>query len=46
MKITREGVGKLPLDVFLTAVAGIYNKQDEKRSIYDIWLHATHHAAS
>jgi NTP pyrophosphatase (non-canonical NTP hydrolase) len=46
MKITRDNVGNLPLDEFLTTVAGIYSKQDEKRSIYDIWLHATHHAAS
>jgi NTP pyrophosphatase (non-canonical NTP hydrolase) len=46
MKITKHNVGKLPLDEFLTTVAGIYSKQDEKRSIYDIWLHATHHAAS
>ncbi len=46
MKITRGKVGHLPLDEFLTAVAGIYSKQDESRSVYDVWLHATHHAAS
>lgn len=46
MKITRDNVGNLPLDEFLTAVSGIYSEQDEKRSIYDVWLHATHHAAS
>jgi NTP pyrophosphatase (non-canonical NTP hydrolase) len=46
MKITRGKVGNLPLDEFLAAVAGIYSKQDENRSIYDIWLHASHHAAS
>ena len=46
MKITRDNVGNLPLDEFLTAVADIYSEQDENRSIYDIWLHATHHAAA
>jgi NTP pyrophosphatase (non-canonical NTP hydrolase) len=46
MKITRGQVGNLPLDEFLTAVAGIYSGQDKNRSVYDIWLHATHHAAS
>lgn len=46
MKITKDNVGNKPLDDFIAAVAGIYDIQDEQRSLYDIWLHATHHAAS
>ena len=46
MAITRDTVGNISLDDFVDAVSGIYSKQDEKRSIWDIWFHATHHAAS
>lgn len=46
MKITKDNIGKISLDEFVDAVSGIYSKQDEKRSIWDIWFHATHHAAS
>ena len=46
MTITKDNIGKMSLDDFVDAVSGIYSKQDEKRSIWDIWFHATHHAAS
>lgn len=46
MKLTRENIGQLSLDGLVTEVVGVYRKQDEKRSVYDIWLHATHHASS
>ena len=46
MKITQDTVGTLTLDEFVARVVGIYQAKDEKRSIYDIWLHATHHASS
>ena len=46
MTITKDNIGKMSLDKFVDAVSGIYSKQDEKRSIWDIWFHATHHAAS
>lgn len=46
MKINRDNIGEMPLDNFVKEVSGIYHIQDEKRSIWDIWLHASHHAAS
>lgn len=46
MKITKDTIGGMPLDNFIKEVVGIYHIQDEKRSIWDIWLHASHHAAS
>lgn len=46
MTITKANIGGVSLDEFVDAVSGIYSKQDEKRSIWDIWFHATHHAAS
>ena len=46
MKITRDSIGTLPLDDFVEAVAGIYAEKDIKRSVWDVWLHTVHHAAS
>lgn len=46
MKIIKDSIGTVSLDKFVEIVAGIYYKQDKKRSVWDIWLHATHHAAS
>lgn len=46
MRITKANIGNMPLDEFVTAVAGIYETQDEKRSIWDIWLHTVNHAAA
>jgi len=46
MEITQDNIGELPIDNFVEVVAGIYREQDKNRSIWDIWLHATHHAAS
>ena len=46
MRITRDTIGSLPLDDFVEAVAGIYADKDTKRSVWDVWLHTVHHAAS
>jgi len=46
MRITKANIGNIPLDEFVTAVAGIYKTQDEKRLIWDVWLHAVNHAAA
>jgi NTP pyrophosphatase (non-canonical NTP hydrolase) len=42
----RESVGQLSLDEIVDVVTGIYSEKDECRSVWDIWLHATHHAAA
>jgi NTP pyrophosphatase (non-canonical NTP hydrolase) len=44
--INTKTIGKLDLDKFVEAVSGIYIKKDEERSIWDVWLHATHHASA
>lgn len=46
MRITKANINNIPLDEFVTAVAGIYKTQDEKRLIWDVWLHAVNHAAA
>lgn len=46
MDCTRENVGELPLDAFVSATSSIYARHDEKRSLWDIWSHALHHAAA
>ena len=46
MRITKANIGNIPLDEFVSAVAGIYKIQDEKRLIWDVWLHAVNHAAA
>jgi len=46
MRITKDSIGGMVLDDFVTAVAGVYSLQDKKRSIWDVWLHTVHHAAS
>ena len=46
MRITRNTIGTLPLDDFVAAVAGIYAEKDINRSVWDVWLHTVHHAAS
>jgi NTP pyrophosphatase (non-canonical NTP hydrolase) len=46
MEITAETVGRLPLDEFVKAVRMIYANQDQSRSVWDVWLHANHHAAT
>lgn len=46
MSITRANIANVSLDEFVAAVAGIYKRQDKKRSIWDIWLHTVNHAAA
>jgi NTP pyrophosphatase (non-canonical NTP hydrolase) len=38
-------VGQMPLDAFVDAVNRIYRDKDLKRSIWDVWMHANHHAS-
>ena len=37
--------GDLPIDAFVQAITTIYAHHDRKRSIWDCWFHAQHHAA-
>lgn len=46
MECSRTGVGQLPLDDFVKVVAAIYDAHDKHRSIWDVWCHTLHHAAS
>lgn len=45
-KVDAKSVGKLSLDGIVDIVPGIYSSKDDFRSVWDIWLHATHHAAA
>lgn len=42
----RATVGSIPLDEFVQIISGIYAEPDKKRSIWDVWLHANHHASA
>ena len=44
--IDTDSVGALSLDEIVAAVPGIYESIDADRSVWDVWLHATHHAAA
>jgi NTP pyrophosphatase (non-canonical NTP hydrolase) len=46
MTYTKDTIGTVELNTFVDAVAGIYSEKDSMRSLWDVWLHATHHAAS
>jgi NTP pyrophosphatase (non-canonical NTP hydrolase) len=46
VNITKANIANVSLDEFVAAVAGIYKRQDKKRSIWDIWLHTVNHAAA
>jgi hypothetical protein len=39
-------VGHMPLNAFVDAVNRIYSDNDRKRSIWDVWMHANHHASA
>ena len=45
VKFSVETVGKLALDDFVGEIPRVYDKYDQKRSIWDVWLHANHHAS-
>ena len=44
--VTRDNIGQMSLDKFVNEVSGIYSEQDKARPLWDIWLHANHHAAA
>jgi len=46
LKITSNTVGQLSLDDIVNSVPAIYEEKDKLRSVWDIWLHATHHASA
>ena len=41
-----ETIGQMPVDDFVNAIRRIYRDKDVKRSIWDVWLHANHHASA
>src|ERR1700687_2058843 len=45
MGITTKTVGQMQLDELVEAVHGIYSVKDAKRSLWDVWMHANHHAS-
>jgi len=44
--LSTETIGSLKLDDFVLATSMVYRHHDEKRSVWDVWLHACHHASS
>jgi NTP pyrophosphatase (non-canonical NTP hydrolase) len=46
MEYSRANVGQMLLDDFVDVVASIYSLHDCNRSIWDVWCHTLHHAAS
>lgn len=46
MTLNRNTIGSVDLDKFVDAASGIYVDKDKTRSVWDVWLHATHHAAA
>lgn len=46
MECTSATVGQLQLDEFTDAISSVYEKHDSRRSIWDVWCHALHHAAA
>jgi|SRR3972149_2870140 len=45
MTLDNKTIGELPLDEFVSVIPRIYSRLDASRSIWDVWLHANHHAA-
>ncbi len=46
MRHSDATIGQIQLDELVEIIPGIYRNQDQKRSIWDVWLHANHHAAA
>jgi len=44
--LSNETVGQIQLDNFVEAIPKIYHNKDVKRSIWDVWMHANHHASA
>jgi NTP pyrophosphatase (non-canonical NTP hydrolase) len=45
MMATSKTIGQMQLDDLVEGVNGIYSSKDARRSIWDVWMHANHHAA-
>lgn len=46
MGATSTTIGQMQLDGLVEAVHGIYSAKDAKRSLWDIWMHTSHHASA
>src|SRR5712692_2845627 len=46
MEYSQANVGQASLDEYASIVAKIYGSHDKYRSIWDVWCHTLHHAAS
>lgn len=46
MPYNSKTIGETPLDDFVEVIPTIYKIPDQKRSIWDCWLHANHHASA
>ncbi len=46
MEYSQANVGQASLDEYVSIVAKIYGSHDKYRSIWDVWCHTLHHAAS
>jgi NTP pyrophosphatase (non-canonical NTP hydrolase) len=46
MEYSHATVGQMQLDDYVAAVPNIYSTHDQNRSIWDVWSHTLHHAAS
>jgi len=44
--LSTETIGEMQLDDFVSAIPKIYSNKDAKRSIWDVWMHANHHASA
>ena len=45
MPLTARTIGDANLDALASAVGLVYQRKDELRSLWDIWLHTNHHVA-
>ncbi len=46
MEYSQANVGQASMDEYVSIVAQIYGRHDKYRSIWDVWCHTLHHAAS
>lgn len=44
--LSSETIGQMQVDNFVDAIPRIYRDKDMKRSIWDVWMHANHHASA
>ncbi|MCI0620476.1 MAG: MazG-like family protein [Acidobacteria bacterium] len=45
MEITAETIGRISLDDLVRRAHSLYGPKDEKRSLWDVWMHTNHHAS-